>query len=44
MAKAAKECYDAGASVVHIHFRDQRAGKGHLPTWSAGRKQSHKPQ
>ena len=33
MAKAAKEAYEAGASVVHIHFRDQRPGKGHLPTW-----------
>lgn len=35
MATAAKEAYDAGASVVHIHFRDQRPGKGHLPTWDA---------
>ena len=25
--------YDAGASVVHVHFRDQRPGMGHLPTW-----------
>ena len=33
MATAAKEAYDAGASVVHIHFRDQRPGHGHLPTW-----------
>jgi 3-keto-5-aminohexanoate cleavage enzyme len=33
MAKAAAEAYDAGASVVHIHFRDQRPGKGHLPSW-----------
>jgi 3-keto-5-aminohexanoate cleavage enzyme len=33
MATAAAEAYDAGASVVHIHFRDQRPGMGHLPTW-----------
>lgn len=33
LAKAASEAYDNGASVVHIHFRDQRNGKGHLPTW-----------
>jgi 3-keto-5-aminohexanoate cleavage enzyme len=33
MAFAAAQAYDAGASVVHIHFRDQRPGKGHLPCW-----------
>eukprot|EP00937_MAST-01D_sp_MAST-1D-sp2_P001790 g1790.t1 len=33
MAQAAHEAYDAGASIVHIHFRDQRPGKGHLPSW-----------
>lgn len=33
MATAAKEVYDEGASVVHIHFRNQETGKGHLPTW-----------
>lgn len=33
MAQAAKDAYDAGATIVHIHFRDQRADKGHLPTW-----------
>jgi 3-keto-5-aminohexanoate cleavage enzyme len=33
MAQAAQEAYDAGATIVHIHFRDQRPGKGHLPTW-----------
>ena len=30
---AAAEARDEGAAVVHVHFRDQRAGKGHLPTW-----------
>jgi 3-keto-5-aminohexanoate cleavage enzyme len=33
MAIAASEAYDAGAAIVHVHFRDQRPGKGHLPTW-----------
>lgn len=33
MAVAAAEAYDAGAAIVHVHFRDQRPGKGHLPTW-----------
>ena len=31
MAQAAHEAYNAGATIVHIHFRDQRPGKGHLP-------------
>jgi len=33
MASAAKEAFDAGASVMHCHFRDQRPGLGHMPTW-----------
>ena len=33
MAQAAKDAYDAGATIMHCHFRDQRAGMGHLPTW-----------
>jgi len=33
MAQAAQEAFDAGATIAHIHFRDQRPGKGHLPTW-----------
>ena len=33
MAASAKEAYDAGASCMHIHFRSQEDGKGHLPTW-----------
>jgi len=33
MAASAKQAYDAGASVMHIHFRDQRPGMGYLPTW-----------
>lgn len=33
MAASAKEAWDAGASVMHIHFRRQEEGLGHLPTW-----------
>lgn len=33
MAAAAREVFDAGATVVHCHFRDQGEGMGHLPTW-----------
>jgi len=33
MAAAAKHAFDAGASIMHCHFRDQRPGMGFLPTW-----------
>ena len=33
MAASAKEAYDAGASVVHCHFRNQQPGLGYLPSW-----------
>ncbi len=33
MATSAKEAFDAGASIMHVHFRDQAEGRGHLPTW-----------
>ena len=33
MADHARQAFDAGASIVHCHFRDQRKGMGHLPTW-----------
>ncbi len=33
MADSAKQAYDAGASCMHIHFRQQEAGKGHLMSW-----------
>jgi len=33
MAQQAREAFDAGASVMHCHFRDQRPGVGYLPTW-----------
>ncbi len=33
MAASAKEACDAGASVLHVHFRRQEPGLGHLPSW-----------
>ncbi len=33
MAKSAREAFDAGASVMHVHIRQQTAGMGHLPSW-----------
>lgn len=33
MARSAREAYDAGASVIHLHFRQQGPGKGHLMCW-----------
>ena len=33
MAAEAKAAYDAGASVMHIHLRQQGPGRGHLPSW-----------
>ena len=36
MAAATQQAYDAGASVVHCHFRDQGEGMGAFPTWDLG--------
>ena len=33
MAAATAQAYNAGASIMHCHFRDQRDGMGALPTW-----------
>ncbi len=33
MAQQAKEAFDAGAAMVHCHFRQQEDGLGHLPSW-----------
>ncbi len=33
MADEAHAACAAGASIVHVHFRQQAPGKGHLPTW-----------
>lgn len=32
-AASAREAYDAGASIIHVHYRDQRPDMGHMPTW-----------
>lgn len=34
MAAAAWEAYNAGASIVHCHIRDQRPDMGRLPSWN----------
>jgi 3-keto-5-aminohexanoate cleavage enzyme len=36
MAEAAEQAWNEGAVVVHCHFRNQRKGMGHLPTWEVG--------
>lgn len=33
MAAEARRATDAGASVLHLHFRQQQPGRGHLPSW-----------
>jgi 3-keto-5-aminohexanoate cleavage enzyme len=33
LAAAAKQARDAGAAVVHVHFRNQDPGLGYLPSW-----------
>jgi len=33
MAAEARAAWDAGATVVHIHYRRQEPGMGHLPSW-----------
>ena len=33
MAASAREAFEAGATVMHVHFRQQEPGKGHLPSW-----------
>ena len=32
-AASAREAWNAGAAIIHIHFRKQGEGKGHLPSW-----------
>jgi len=36
MADHAQQAYNAGASIVHCHFRNQGKGLGLLPTWDLG--------
>ncbi len=33
MASEARDAFNAGASVMHVHVRQQGAGMGHLPSW-----------
>lgn len=33
MAAEARRAFEAGATVMHIHLRQQGEGKGHLPSW-----------
>lgn len=33
MAVSAKQAFDAGASVMHVHYRNQEPGMGFMPTW-----------
>ncbi len=33
MAREAKAAFNAGAAVMHVHFRRQEPGRGHLPSW-----------
>ena len=33
MAAEARDAFNAGASIMHVHLRSQGAGKGHLPSW-----------
>lgn len=35
MADAAEAAYNAGATVVHCHYRMQQPGMGRFPTWEA---------
>jgi 3-keto-5-aminohexanoate cleavage enzyme len=33
MADEARRAFDAGASIVHVHFRRQEPGMGRMPSW-----------
>ena len=33
MADEARDAFDAGASIMHVHLRRQQPGQGHLPSW-----------
>lgn len=32
-ASSARQAYEAGASIIHVHYRQQGEGQGHLPSW-----------
>jgi 3-keto-5-aminohexanoate cleavage enzyme len=33
MAAEARDAYNAGASIMHVHLRSQEEGYGHMPSW-----------
>ena len=33
MASEARDAFNAGASIMHIHMRNQEEGFGHMPSW-----------
>ena len=33
MAAEARDAFNAGASIMHVHLRSQQPGFGHLPSW-----------
>jgi 3-keto-5-aminohexanoate cleavage enzyme len=33
MAAEARDAYNAGASIMHVHIRSQEPGMGHMPSW-----------
>lgn len=33
MAAEAQRAFSAGATIMHVHVRQQEAGRGHLPSW-----------
>jgi uncharacterized protein (DUF849 family) len=33
MALSARQAFEAGASIMHVHFRSQKPDMGHLPSW-----------
>jgi 3-keto-5-aminohexanoate cleavage enzyme len=33
MAAEARDAFNAGASIMHVHLRSQEDGFGHMPTW-----------
>lgn len=33
MAAEARDAFNAGASIMHVHLRAQAPGQGHLPSW-----------
>ena len=33
MASQARDAFNAGASIMHVHLRSQEPGMGHLPSW-----------